>query len=141
MTIAYPFTLPISGKELEWRPLPIGPQLDIAAQHSQNPANVESALLIAHICKYDNKDGAPPPVEWRNWDDLDYLAFSEEVDTKKKARLFAFQKKRAGENIPDQVKAAAMAYQEAANNMGKLLKMLLETMGMQQAVADPLGPK
>lgn len=104
----YRFTLPVSGKLVEWSPLRVGAELKLSQTlvGESNRARLGIELLASRITSITTAEGATikAPIqqsEWETWDSLDMDAFREEIETQEAARRAALRRKQQPEGRVD----------------------------------------
>lgn len=99
MSDPYQFQFPVSGVMTQWKPLPVGKQLDITAAYRKEEVRhlLVPALLAARIVRYGDKPQCTI-ADLRAMDDIDYDAFAEEVERKEGERRASYRKKQPGES-------------------------------------------
>ncbi len=102
------FVFPVSGIKAQWKPLDVGKQLDLTAAYAKDGMRhlLLPVLLAARIVRFGDKP-ACTLADLRAMDDIDYDAFSEEVERKEAERRAAYRKKAPGESPAAKLRALA----------------------------------
>lgn len=137
----YPFKLPQSGKELTWRPLTVGQQLDIANANRLDAQKMylQPSLLAAKIVSYDGRQSCSL-AEIKSWSEIDYNALQEEIENKESAERLAFKKKLPGDTAYSALLDAKLAeFRTALMVVDKTMTEALDIVRASEATASPLA--
>jgi hypothetical protein len=106
--VIYRFSLPVSGKMIEWGPLKVGAELKLTQSlpGDVNRGRLGIELLMSRVASVTSPEGQTlkAPIqqsEWETWDSFDMDAFREEVETQEAARRAAFRRKQQPEGRVD----------------------------------------
>lgn len=113
----FDFTLPLSQKAITWKPLTIGQQLDARAAHKDNGSLVLD-MLARRILTFDGKPGITLG-QIREWDTIDFNAFTDHVDSSEADRAAKFQK-------PMLAGDAILLLEQAQNSLEENIKTVRE---------------
>jgi len=104
----YDFVFPVSQTKVLWKPLEVGKQLDLTAAYRKDEVRhlLLPALLAARITRYGDKAQCTI-ADLRAMDDIDYDAFSEEVERKESERRASYRKKAPAESSAAKLRALA----------------------------------
>jgi len=139
------FVLPVSGKSLSWQPLKIGRQheLILSFPGDINRHRLATELLISRITHYDNREGRPSDSEWREWDEIDYEAFQEEVEVREAARRAQLTSKRAEASgtagVKQRLSAAYEGLEAATKVYARAIKEVQDSVALWEQERHPLG--
>lgn len=123
----YSWRKPLGGEQLTWKPLTVGQEIEIEAQH-QTPANAhlrKYEVIRRRIVSYGDQGKVCTLEDLKSWDPLDLEAFVEEVETKDAERRAALFKRNAGAPSPIveleaallEVRSTLMAFGTASERM------------------------
>lgn len=87
----FEFTLPLSQKALTWKPLTVGQQLDAQAANKGGGIGTIVDMFCRRVIKFDDKPGLTIG-QIREWDQIDFDAFTDHVNKTEADRASQFQK-------------------------------------------------
>lgn len=111
--IQYEWTQPIGGRKIIWRPLTIGQELDIVAGNSREERkHLIPAMMLGARVVMCGEDKGLPYSKLRDWDDIDFAEFAEEVSRVELLRREACRKNQPNAITPvAQLEAAVQDFQ------------------------------
>lgn len=144
MNQQFEFTLPVTQKKLTWRMLSVKQQLDTSVLYRADAQKVylNTALYGARIIACDDKQypAGMPLAEIGSWNEVDYTAFTEHVDSMEADQHRAFRKRQQNEVSPAvYLEKAIMDYRLALTGLDKAMSDALEAVKISEAqAASPL---
>jgi len=143
MAQTFPWTLPIGGQKIEWRPLKIDDHINLDLNYSaSNMAPLRRyATVAARIVSIDGK----PKNELakddigivKEWDELDFISFHEEIESRELARQVALAPKRPG-GVVQTLEQAVTKVQQVLGELGPALTVALQKFKEAEQKTGPL---
>jgi hypothetical protein len=138
----FEWTQPIGGQKIVWRPLKVGDHIDLDTNYASSSmaALKPYATLAVRIISVDGIEKAKLPggdlVNVREWDEHDFIAFKDEIETRELARSVALAPQRPG-GVVTSLEQAVNKAQLAATELAQSLNIVLQK---AKEAEQKLGP-
>ena len=139
----FEWTLPVSGQKIVWRPLKIGDHMDLDANYgASNMAHLKryaqvSSRIISIDGKTKNEMSKDDLAIVKDWDEYDFIAFHEEVESRELARQVALAPQRPG-GVVQTLEQAVTKVQQVLGELGPALTIALQKFKEAEQKTGPL---
>lgn len=135
---------PIGGKEVRWKPLTLGQEMDVEANFRRDELRhlMKYETLRLRIIGFGDADHCSMQ-EFRLWDSSDVEEFVREVEGRELARRAAFRKERAAKGFTAQFETLCDDLKITSKKLNELADDMLAIAKNEEAAGggSPLGTK